>query len=376
MKKCVIIPDSFKGTMSASEVCDIMKESVLKAFPECEIITVPVADGGEGTVDCFIRAFDSSEKINIKTKGPHFEQIDSFFGKIGDLGVIEMAASAGLSLAGGEPSPDKTTTYGVGELISAAIEKGCKKIILGLGGSCTNDGGTGMAAALGVKFYDKDGGSFIPVGGTLEKIARIDVSEAKNKLAQIDITAICDIDNPLFGERGAAYVFAPQKGANPQMVKILDDNLRSFSEAVKNSLEIDVSLIPGAGAAGGMGAGACAFIGAGLKRGIDVVLDAVRFEQIIKNCDCVFTGEGRLDAQSLSGKAVIGISRRAKRCGVPVIAVVGAFEGNKEEMESEGISQIVEVGTGRNSFDEIKKYCRADLKSAMEAICAKPFIKF
>ena len=376
MKKCLVIPDSFKGTMSAAEVCGIMEESIRRAFPECEVITAPIADGGEGTVDCFLKAFNSGERVSARVTGPFFEEADSFYGVTGDLGIIEMAAAAGLSIAGERADPEITTTYGVGELIGAAIRRGCGRIILGLGGSCTNDGGCGMAAALGAKFYDGSGCSFIPVGGTLERIVDIDVSETKRILNGIEISAICDIDNPLFGKNGAAYVFAPQKGAGPEKVKLLDRNLRCLARAVRQSLNIDVSDMPGGGAAGGMGAGAYAFMGAKLKKGIDAVLDAVRFEEIAYGCDCIFTGEGKLDAQSLSGKAVVGIGRRAKTIGAPVAAVVGSFEGSASEMRGEGISYIFETAVRRSDFEQIKKHCREDLRKTMEDICGKQFLNY
>lgn len=369
MRRCLLIPDSFKGTMDAVEVCGIMKESIRSYYPECHIISVPVADGGEGTVDCFLQAVNRGKKIHFATKGPYLEDINSFYGVIDDTGIIEMATSAGVSIIKGRMDPAQTSTYGVGEQINDAISRGCKKIILGLGGSCTNDAGAGMAAALGTKFYDRCGRSFLPVGGTLASVAEIDVTETREKLKNIEIDAMCDINNPLYGKNGAAYVFAPQKGADPEMVKKLDDNLRHFSETIQKSLGIDVSGIEGAGAAGGMGAGAYAFLGAYLKRGIDVVLDMIHFEDIISSCECIFTGEGKLDAQSMGGKAVIGISKRARTYQIPVIAVVGSFEGNRMIVQNAGVSFIFETGTERNSFEEVKIHCRDDLRKTMDMIC-------
>ncbi|HML38009.1 MAG TPA: glycerate kinase [Bacillota bacterium] len=359
----------FKGTMSAFEVCGIMRESIYNIYPECEIISVPIADGGEGTVDCFLQAFSRGRRVDLETKGPFFGEIKSFYGIIDNLGIIEMAASAGVSAADGKLDPEKTSTYGVGELINDAIGRGCKKIILGLGGSCTNDAGAGMAAALGAKFYDRNGRLMIPVGGNLASVAEIDITEAREKLKGIEVDAMCDIDNPLYGESGAAYVFGPQKGADPDKVKNLDRNLRHFSETIYRSLGIDVSGVAGAGAAGGMGAGAYAFLGARLKRGIDVILDIVHFEEIIRRCDCILTGEGKLDAQSMNGKAVIGISRRAKPYEIPVVAVVGSFEGDLNEVRDAGVSFIFETGAERKSFEEIKVHCRDDLRRTMDKIC-------
>ena len=371
MRSCLLIPDSFKGTMSALEVCGIMEETIITRFPGCHIISVPVADGGEGTVDCFLQAFHSGKKVYIETKGPFLDNINSFYGVIDDIAIIEMAASAGISTTGGRMDPEKASTYGVGELISDAISKGCRKIILGLGGSCTNDAGAGMAAALGTKFYDRQGRSFLPVGGNLASVVKVDFTETRERLKDVKIDAMCDIDNPLYGKSGAAYVFGPQKGAGPDTVKNLDDNLRSFSKTIQNSLGIDVSNIEGAGAAGGMGAGAYAFLGANLKKGIDVVLDMIHFEDILPGCDCIFTGEGKLDAQSMGGKAVIGISRRAKPYRIPVIAVVGSFEGDSVAVRDAGVSFIFETRAERKSFEDVKIHCRDDLKKTIDLICSE-----
>lgn len=357
--------------MSAFEVCEIMKLRILNFYPKCSVISVPIADGGEGTVDCFLQAFNRGKKLHLKTRGPflNLNRIESFYGIIDDLGIIEMAASAGVSRTNGRLEPELASTYGVGELISDAISKGCKKIILGLGGSCTNDAGAGMAAALGTIFYDQSGRSFIPTGGNLASVSRIDISETQKLLRGIEIEAMCDIDNPLYGENGAAYIFGPQKGADPDKVKHLDWNLRHFSEVIRQSLGVDADKIKGAGAAGGMGAGAYAFLGAHLKRGIDVILDIVHFEEILKDCDCIFTGEGKLDEQSMGGKAVIGISRRAKPYHIPVIAVVGSFGGDLEAVRKVGVSYVFETGAERTSLEEMKIHCKADLIRTMDEIC-------
>lgn len=368
MKKCVIIPDSFKGTISALEVCRIMKERILLAFPHCEVISVPIADGGEGTVDCFLHGL-GGEKIRKKTRGPFMEEIESFYGMTEDCAIIEMAASAGLMVAGEKMNPTEASTYGVGELMDDAVSRGCRRIILGLGGSCTNDGGAGMAAALGVKFFNQRGEVFLPVGGSLSEIHHIDVSAAKKKLSEVRITAMCDIDNPLYGSMGAAYVFAPQKGADRQQVEFLDHQLSVFAEAINRSLGISVHELAGGGAAGGMGAGAFAFLGAELRPGINVVLDMVHFEEMLAGCDVVFTGEGKLDGQSIGGKAVIGISRRARQLGVPVVAVVGVFEGSLKDVQKEGIVSVFETAKGRGSFEEIKMHCKKDLKDTMDEVC-------
>ncbi len=367
MKKCILVPDSFKGTMSSVTVSEIMGESIRRHFPRCKIIAIPVADGGEGTVECFLRVL-GGEKVYTPVKDPFMKEIDSFYGISGNVAIIEVAAAVGLPLAMGRMNPMSATTYGVGQLIKDAIEKGCRKIILGLGGSCTNDAGAGMAAALGTRFIDARGCELIPAGGTLSQVAEIDISETKKLMRGIEIVAMCDIDNPMYGENGAAYVFAPQKGADKETVVALDAQLRSFAEVIQRSLGVDVSSVKGAGAAGAMGAGVYALLGGKLKQGIDTVLDLAAFDQLLEGCDWVFTGEGKLDSQSLSGKVVIGVSARAKRKNVPVIAVVGTKEGDLEQVFEKGVTRVYETNKGRKGFSDIQEHCREDLRETMEEI--------
>jgi glycerate kinase len=367
MKKCILIPDSFKGTMTSIRVSTIMKEVILNHWPDCEVISIPVADGGEGTVDCFLQIL-GGEKISVKTNNPYMEEMDSFYGMAGDVAIIEMAASAGLPLVMDRLNPMATTTYGVGELIRDAIASGSNKIIIGLGGSCTNDAGAGMAAALGTKFYNAKGESFIPVGGTLSKVRSIDNTETELLTKGLEIIGICDIDNPMFGEQGAAYVFAPQKGADQLMIELLDRELRSFAAVMEKALGVEVASVKGAGAAGAMGAGVLAFLNGQLKQGINTVLDLVEFEKLLDGCDAVFTGEGRLDAQSLYGKLIVGIARRAKPTNIPVIAVVGIMDENMSEIFDEGVTEVYETARGRDNFAEIKANCIDDLRLALEKI--------
>ena len=367
MKKCILVPDSFKGTMSSLEVSQIMKNRILKRFPDCQVIAIPVADGGEGTVDCLLEALHG-DKISLTTKGPFLDSAESFYGRVGDLAIIEMAASAGFHLAQEKLNPLRTTTYGVGELIRHAVNQGAKEIILGLGGSCTNDGGSGMAAALGTRFIDGKGVEFIPVGGTLGEVVEIDNSRTRDFLKDVRVIAMCDIDNPLFGETGAAYVFAPQKGATPVQVDYLDQQLRIFSSTIKTSLGVDVSKLSGGGAAGGMGAGVKAFLNGELKSGIDTVLDLVGFENLLDNCDWVFTGEGKLDYQSLSGKVVIGVGHRAMKEGVPVIAVVGEREEGLQDLYRQGVARVYETSSQRKDFEDIRAHCREALRGTMDKI--------
>lgn len=328
--KFILIPDSFKGTLSSAQICGIIKEKVDLHFPGAESVSVPVADGGEGSVDAFITAVGGT-KVMVPVKGPYFEDIESYYGLIdnGNTAVIEMAAAAGLPMVEDRKNPKKTTTYGVGQLILAAAESGVKKIIVGLGGSCTNDGGCGAAAAVGVKFYDKNGESFIPTGGTVIDIQRIDLSQKAPVLDQVEIVTMCDIDNPMYGPTGAAHVFAPQKGADEAMVLELDEGIKNLSRVILEASGQDISQIPGTGAAGAMGAGIIAFFGSRLQMGIQTVLDTVKFDEMIADADYIFTGEGKLDSQSLRGKVVIGIAERAKKQDKKVIAVVGGADDSE-----------------------------------------------
>lgn len=339
--KIVLIPDSFKGTLSSVEVCRVLRGCVERRLPGCEVRAIPVADGGEGSVDAFLAAL-GGEKVHARVAGPFFEPVESFYGLTdgGKTAIVEMAACAGLPLAGERRDPALTTTYGVGELIALAVEGGARKIILGLGGSATNDAGCGAAAALGVRFFDRTGTPFVPTGGTLGEVERIDVSAARERLRGVEITAMCDIDNPMYGENGAAYVFAPQKGAGPEQVRALDAGLRRLAGVMRRELGMDFAELPGAGAAGAMGAGVTAFLGASLQSGIESVLNAVDFDSAAADADLIFTGEGRLDSQSLRGKVVIGVARRAKRLGKRVIAIVGGAEGELEAAYAEGVTAV------------------------------------
>lgn len=366
MKKFVLIPDSFKGTMSSEEICRIMSKQIKKFYPEADIVSIPVADGGEGSVDAFLTAV-GGQKVFCKVSGPYGEEMDSFYGRLpGDTAVIEMAACAGFSLSGNRRRPDLATTFGVGQLMKHAAQHGCKQIIVGLGGSCSNDAGAGAAAGAGVKFYNAEGKEFVPTGGTLSGVARIDLSGLDPDLKNAEITAMCDIDNPLYGESGAAYVFAPQKGADPQMVRMLDGELRAFSTTVRRELNLAIAQIPGAGAAGGMGAGMAAFFGAQLKMGIETVLDTVGFDEIAKDADLVFSGEGRIDSQSLRGKVVAGVASRTKNLGVHTIAVVGDIGDDIQPIYDRGVSAVFSINRVAVDFSRAKGRSKSDLALTIE----------
>lgn len=370
MKRCIIIPDSFKGTMSSFQICNIMEAVVKKYFPACETIKVPMADGGEGTVDCFLNATDA-KKIVVHTTGPYGETIEAYYARLGDTAVIEMASAAGLMLAKNSKyglNPRKTTTYGVGLMMKHAIEQGCKEIILGLGGSCTNDAGVGAARALGTCFFDSIGKEFIPTADTLTKIADIDNSLTEDLLQGIKVTAMCDIDNPLYGPEGAAYVFAPQKGADEATVELLDSNLQSLADVIEGVVGKRVSQMPGAGAAGGFGAGVVSFFQGKLRSGIDTLLDLIKFDDLLIGTDMVFTGEGRIDSQSLHGKAVIGIAMRAKVEKVPVVAVVGSIEKDIDAAYDMGVTSIFSINREPKSFDEVKDMSEQNLAYTMDSL--------
>ncbi len=368
MKKAVLIPDSFKGTMSSSEIIAIMKERIEAYNPGCDIVSIPVADGGEGSVDAFLTAL-GGEKIKVRTKGPWGEELDSFYGMLPDkTAVIEMAASAGLPQVGDRKDPSKTTTYGVGELILAAAKNGAKRLVIGLGGSATNDAGCGAAAACGVSFLDKEGNSFIPVGGTLDKIDKIDISTMDESVRSLPITAMCDIDNPFYGPTGAAAIFGPQKGADEKMVELLDGKMKHLASIIESQLGIVLQEIPGSGAAGGMGGGMKAFFGARMQMGIDAVLEITGFEDLAAGADMIFTGEGKIDSQSLRGKVVIGVARKARKMGIPVIAVVGDIGDDIDAAYDEGVTGIFSINRVAVPYKEARLRAKSDMKLTMDNI--------
>lgn len=339
MKKCVVVSDSFKGTVSSREICAIAQRVIPRHFPACEVVCIPVADGGEGTVDCFIQAM-GAQRVEVTVTNALGEKSAAAYARLDELAIIEMAAAAGLPQVGARRCPGTATTYGVGELIAHAVGSGCKRILLGLGGSATNDGGCGCAAALGVGFLDADGQSFVPVGDTLGRIGRIDTARAEELLHGVELTIMCDVTNPLYGPAGAAYVFAPQKGADAEKVKSLDAGLRHFGDVIRSQLGIDVSAMPSAGAAGGMGAGCAALLGGTIQSGIDAVLDVTGFDRQLEGADLVITGEGRIDSQSADGKVISGVARRTRAKGIPLIAIAGGIADSAVAVYDIGVSAM------------------------------------
>lgn len=369
MQNFILVPDSFKGTLSAIEVCNIMKSSIKNLYKDANIISVPVADGGEGTVDAFLYALGGEKKSIWVSDAFNEQKILAHYAMLKDnIAVIEMAACAGLPLVKNRLEPDKTTTFGVGELIVDAINSGAKKIILGLGGSATNDGGCGMAAALGVKFKDEQDQEFIPTGGTLSQIYKIDMNNIYSKIKDIEFISMCDVDNPLCGKLGASAVFAPQKGADEDMVKSLDEGLAHLAKIIKRDLHIEVKDIKGAGAAGGLGAGSIAFLQSKLTKGIDVILDTINFDELVSKADIVFTGEGKFDSQSLHGKVVMGVANRSQKYKTPVIVVTGAIGENIQEAYNKGITAIFSINKEPMEFSKSALKSKENMILTMENI--------
>lgn len=369
MQNFILVPDSFKGTLSAIEVCNIMKSSIKNLYKDANIISVPVADGGEGTVDAFLYALGGEKKSVWVSDAFNEQKILTHYAMLkDDIAVIEMATCAGLPLVKNRLEPDKTTTFGVGELIIDAINSGAKKIILGLGGSATNDGGCGMASALGVKFKDEQDQEFIPTGGTLSQIYKIDMNNIYPKIKDIEFISMCDVDNPLCGKLGASAVFAPQKGADENMVKLLDEGLAHLAKVIKQDLHIEVKDIKGAGAAGGLGAGSIAFLQSKLTKGIDVILDTINFDELVSKADIVFTGEGKFDSQSLHGKVVMGVANRSQKYKTPVIVVTGAIGENIQEAYNKGITAIFSINKEPMEFSKSALKSKENMVLTMENI--------
>lgn len=368
IKKCIVIPDSFKGTLSSIEVCNIMQKEIKTVLPDCHVVSIPVADGGEGTAECFLHARTDAQKVNMTASGPFGEPVSCYYVKFGTTAVIEMAQTAGLPLAEGRLDPRHASTYGVGEMIAHAVRGGCREIIIGLGGSCTNDAGVGCARALGAEFYDREGRMFVPEADSLSRIGSYSLKNTQKLLKDCHITAMCDIDNPMYGPKGAAYVFSPQKGADEACVKELDDNLQALAKVIAADRKSDIANVRGTGAAGAMGAGIVAFLGGELKSGIDTVLEQVGFEEELRDTDLVFTGEGKIDEQSLAGKVVIGVSRKAKTQNVPVIAVVGAIGEGAQGAYEQGVHAMFSINTSATAYEIARYYSQENLSVTMHNI--------
>jgi len=343
--KIVVAPDSFKGSLTAVEVADAIGQGVREIFPEAEIVKIPMADGGDGTVQCLVNATGGGI-LREKVTGPLGDEVLASYGILGDkkTAVIEMAEASGLTLIPeNKRNPLITTTYGTGQLIKAALDQGCRKMIVGIGGSATNDGGAGMVQALGAKLLDKDGEEIGFGGGELKKVFRIDTKYLDNRLSETKVLIASDVSNPLCGPKGASRIYGPQKGATPKIIEELDESLAYFAEIIKRDLNKDIKDMPGAGAAGGLGASLIAFLDAELRPGIDIMIEIVKLEQAIKDADLVITGEGKIDSQTIYGKAPIGVAKIAKKYNVPVIAVAAIIGDDADVVHQYGISSLISV---------------------------------
>jgi glycerate 2-kinase len=346
--KIVIAPDSFKESLSALEVAESIEKGFKRVIPDAEYINVPMADGGEGTVKSLADA--TGGKIISKTvTGPLGEPVDAFFGILGNktTAVIEMAAASGLHLVPVEKrNPLVTTTRGTGELIAAALDYGVKHIIIGIGGSSTNDGGAGMAKALGALLLDENGIEIGEGGGSLFDLASINLSEFDPRIANIKIEVACDVDNPLTGEKGASAIFGPQKGATAEMVALLDKNLGHYAAIIERDLGKKINEVPGAGAAGGLGGGLLAYLPSELKRGIEIVIEATGLSKIVEDADLVITGEGKIDGQTIFGKTPVGVAKTAKKYGIPVVGIAGNLSSDSHVVHEYGIDAIFSIVPG------------------------------
>ena len=343
--KIIIAPDSYKESLSAEDVASHIESGFREVFPNAEYVKLPMADGGEGTVAALVAATRGQIIKKIVT-GPLGQPVEAFYGLTGDgqTAVIEMAAASGLELVPfDQRNPLLTNTFGTGELIRDALDAGVRHIIIGIGGSATNDGGAGMVQALGGRLQDQDGKEIGFGGGSLAQLARIDISNLDSRLASCKIEVACDVTNPLIGPQGASAIFGPQKGATPEMIQLLDANLSHYCGLINRDLGIDVCFAPGAGAGGGMGAATLAFLNADLRPGIEIVVKAAGLEQAIEGADLVITGEGRIDSQTIHGKTPIGVARAAKRFGTPVIGIAGGLTADVGIVHEHGIDAVFSV---------------------------------
>lgn len=371
LKKIILAFDSFKGSLSSEQAARRAEAAVGRIFPACEVVRTVVADGGEGTTEAILHARGGTSHT-VRVHDPLMRPIEARYGTIdqGRTAVLEMAAAAGLTLLGtAERNPLQTTTYGVGEMIADALQHGCRKVLIGIGGSATNDAGCGMLRALGFRLLDRNGHELDGTGASLEQLAGINDRQALTALRDTEFIVACDVDNPLYGPQGAAHVFAPQKGADPQTVERLDAGLRNFASVVERFTGSAFARTPGAGAAGGLGGALLSLLHARLRPGIEMLLDAVEFDRLIDGADLILTGEGRIDRQTLHGKVPCGILAAARKRGVPVIALGGSVE-NPRELAENGFAALFPIVPGPVSLDEAmrEENAGANLENTVEQI--------
>ena len=353
MKKIILAFDSFKGSAGSLDIARYARQAIRKELPYCEVLEFPVADGGEGSTEAICTALEVN-KIFCEVHDPLMNPVEVSYGitKDGATAILEMASASGLPLVAFPlRNPMNTTSYGTGEVILDALNRGCRQFIVGLGGSATNDAGMGILSALGIRFFEKSGERLEPKGSNLAAIEFIDETFVHPALKEATFTMACDVHNPFYGLQGAAYVFAPQKGATPDHVISLDEGLRHYAEVIKRQKQMDIAFIPGAGAAGGIGGGLLPFIQAELKSGIDVILDILHFREALQGADLIFTGEGKLDAQTGMGKALGGILKEARKENVPVIALGGGVEAT-EQLNKMGFTAVLSIQPAPVSLDK------------------------
>ena len=370
--KIVIAPDSWKESLTALEVATAIEDGFRQIFPDAEMVKIPMADGGEGTVEAMVAA-TQGRIVNLRVTGPLGEPVDAFYGLSGDeqQAFIEMAAASGLeSVPPARRDPRITTSWGTGELIRHALDAGVRHIIIGLGGSATNDGGAGMVQALGAKLLDQQGEPLGFGGDALSQLARIDISQLDKRLAECRIEAACDVTNPLTGEEGATAIFGPQKGATPEMIKQLDNALTHYGQIIERDLDKSVMTLKGGGAAGGMGVALYAFCGADLRQGIEIVTEALALDAAVRDADLVITGEGRIDSQSIHGKVPIGVARVAKRYAIPVIGIAGSLTADVEVVYDHGLDAIFSVIPRICTLDEALENAAGNLRMNARNIAA------
>ncbi len=367
--KIVLAPDSFKGSLSATEACAAMKRGVLRAVPSVEVVEIPLADGGEGTLDALLLGANGTRRA-VHVRGPLDEPIETSWGFLPDgTAIIELAQASGLNISSPEKrDASRASTFGTGQLIRAALDFGARRFLVGLGGSATTDGATGLLTALGARFFDERDCVLNPGGGDLTRLARVDLKFLDPRLAKCEFIALCDVSNPLCGESGAAQVFSPQKGATPEQVEQLDAGLSRFAEVTAQTSGRDLQFEPGAGAAGGAGFGLMAFLNATLKSGIETVLEAANFAQKIVGDDLILTGEGALDFQTLGGKTIAGVCRVAKEKGVPVVALGGRVELSGAQLDELGLQSAFSICDGPRDLEWCMQNAATLLETATERV--------
>ncbi|UBZ12319.1 glycerate kinase [Flagellimonas marinaquae] len=364
--KFILAPDKYKGSLTGRQFCETVAQGIYKVFPKSEILKMPLADGGDGTIDV-VADYLKASKVSVKVKDPLFREITTHYllSEDGQTAFIEMSEASGYKLLQKtEMNCMHTTTLGTGEMILDALERGAQTILLGIGGSATNDGGMGMAKALGYSFLDAEGNELKPIGENLAKVKKIRQNNIHPKLAEIKIQVACDVNNPFYGENGAAKIYGAQKGASEEDIEFLDGGLKNFSKMLEASFDIDVQNIPGSGAAGGVGGGAVVFLNAELVSGVDLIMQLANFDEALQGADWVITGEGQLDGQTFSGKTISGVIRSAKKHKVPVAAFCGSVDVDINEMQEMGLDYAVSILNQIGNLDDAKARTVENLKLA------------